>query len=260
MTGWSPETGCDLEQATDRLRQGDLSSRGPAALELQSDLPGRGGPEPDRPDEESPLFAVYKPGRGERSLWDFPDGLYRREVAAYRLSELLGWGLVPPTLLRDDGPFGPGSLQLFVEADYEQHYFTLFDAGGHEDALRTICLFDAVANNADRKSGHVLIGPDGRLWAIDHGLCFHPQPKLRTVIWDFAGDGCPATCSTDLDRLCDLGPDEFAGLLTGAEVHAVAGRARSLLTAGVFPEPWRGPAALSLAARLSDRARGRRLS
>ena len=104
------------------------------------------------------MQAVYKPHQGEQSLWDFPDGLYRREVAAYRLSEALGWGIVPPTVLRKDAPFGPGSLQLFVEADYEQHYFTLLEEGGREDELRVFCAFDVVANNADRKSGHVLVG------------------------------------------------------------------------------------------------------
>ena len=99
---------------------------------------------------------------------------------------------MPPTVLREDGPFGPGSLQLFVEADYEEHYFTLLDEGGHEDFLLAMCAFDVVANNADRKSGHVLKGTDGRLWGIDHGLCFHRQHKLRTVIWDFAGEAVPA--------------------------------------------------------------------
>ena len=94
-----------------------------------------------------------------------------------------------------------------------------------------------MANNADRKSGHVLLGPDGRLWGIDHGLCFHPQPKLRTVIWDFAGERVPRGLLADLDRLCDPSPENFAGLLGGDEVHAMAGRARALLVAGVFPEP-----------------------
>ena len=136
-----------------------------------------------------PVQAVYKPHRGEQSLWDFPDGLYRREVAAYRLSEALGWGLVPPTVLRDDGPFGTGSVQLFLEADYERHYFTLLEDGGREGELEAFCAFDVVANNADRKSGHVLVDADEHLWGIDHGLCFHAQPKLRTVIWDFAERG-----------------------------------------------------------------------
>ena len=116
-------------------------------------------------------MAVYKPARGERPLWDFPPGLYRRELAAYLLSEALGWGLVPPTILRD-GPLGEGSLQLFVPADFEQHYFTLLERPEHHDALQAICLFDLLANNADRKSGHCLLGRGRPLWAIDHGLAF----------------------------------------------------------------------------------------
>ena len=237
MTGWSPETGRDLAETTDRLREGDLSVEGRLPWSSNLTFLAEVGPGSDRPDDDRPLFAVYKPGRGERSLWDFPDGLYRREVAAYELSELLGWGLVPPTLLRDDGPFGPGCVQLFVEADYEQHYFTLLDAGGHEDVLQTICLLDVVANNADRKSGHVLVGPDGRLWAIDHGLCFHRQPKLRTVIWDFAGNRIPSHLRSALERLCDPDTGCFEGLLSEAEVEAVGHRARHLLTTGLFPEP-----------------------
>jgi uncharacterized repeat protein (TIGR03843 family) len=237
VTGWSPETGRDLAETTDRLREGDLRVEGRLPWSSNLTFLVEVGASSDQPDDDRPLFAVYKPGRGERSLWDFPDGLYRREVAAYELSELLGWGLVPPTLLRDDGTFGPGCVQLFVEADYEQHYFTLLDGGGHEDVLQTICLFDVVANNADRKSGHVLVGPDGRLWAIDHGLCFHRQPKLRTVIWDFAGDRIPDRLRSALERLCDPDAERFDGLLSEAEVEAVGHRARHLLTTGVFPEP-----------------------
>jgi hypothetical protein len=240
VTGWSPETGGDLADATGRLREGELTVEGRLPWSSNLTFLVELGPRRDRPEDDRPLSAVYKPGRGERSLWDFPDGLYRREVAAYQLSELLGWGLVPPTLLRDDGPFGPGCVQLFVEADYEQHYFTLLDAGGHEDTLRTICLFDALANNADRKGGHVLAAPSGRLWAIDHGLCFHRQPKLRTVIWDYAGQRVPGPLLADLERLCDLGPGHLSGLLSGAEVDALSNRARTLLTTGVFPEPVEG--------------------
>jgi uncharacterized repeat protein (TIGR03843 family) len=188
-------------------------------------------------DDGDPLHAVYKPASGEQSLWDFPDGLYRREVAAYALSEALGWGLVPPTVARDDGPFGPGSFQLFVEADYEQHYFTLFEQGDDDTELRSICAFDVVANNADRKSGHVLKGPDGRLWGIDHGLCFHCQHKLRTVIWDFADEGVPAALLSDLGRLASDLPDEVARLLSGAEQEALILRSRQLVADGVFPEP-----------------------
>jgi hypothetical protein len=185
------------------------------------------------PDE---LLAVYKPSKGERPLWDFPGGLFRREVAAYVLSETLGWGLVPETVTRDEGPFGPGSVQRFVHEDGESHYFTLRDEPKWHPALMRVCAFDVVANNADRKSGHVLLAED-RLWAIDHGLCFHRQPKLRTVIWDFAGDRIPNRLRSALERLCDPDAGRFDGLLSDAEVEAVGHRARHLLTTGVFPEP-----------------------
>ena len=137
------------------------------------------------------LAGVYKPGRGERPLWDFGDNLWRREVAAYELSASGGWNLVPETVARAEGPLGPGSMQRFVPSHFEQHYFTMLDEEKHYDELRTICAFDVVANNADRKSGHCLAGEDGVIWAIDNGLCFHRDPKLRTVIWEFAGDDLP---------------------------------------------------------------------
>ncbi len=136
--------------------------------------------------------AVYKPRRGERPLWDFPDGLFKREVAAYELSEALGWDIVPLTVLRSEGPLGEGSLQLFVPADFEQHYFTLYEDEQHHDRLRTICAFDLLANNTDRKSGHCLLGEDGQIYAIDNGLSFHHEFKLRTVIWEFGGEPIPA--------------------------------------------------------------------
>ena len=126
-------------------------------------------------------LAVYKPRKGERRLWDFPPGLWKRELAAYLLSEALGWGLVPLTAPRE-GPHGEGSLQLFIHADFEQHYFTLLDDAAHHDALRRICLFDLLTNNADRKSGHCLLGPEGQIFAIDNGLTFNADEKLRTVI------------------------------------------------------------------------------
>ena len=125
-------------------------------------------------------LAVYKPRKGERRLWDFAPGLWKREVAAYLLSETLGWGLVPLTVPRE-GPHGEGSLQLFIHADFEQHYFSLLEDATHHDTLRRICLFDLLANNADRKSGHCLLRPDGRIFAIDNGLVLHVDPKLRTV-------------------------------------------------------------------------------
>jgi len=183
------------------------------------------------------LAAVYKPGRGERQLWDFPDCIYRREVAAYQLSELLGWGVVPETVERDDAPFGPGSLQRFVPADFEEHHFTLVEEPRHREQLQTICAFDVVANNADRKSGHCLLGEDGRIWAIDNGLCFHVEPKLRTVIWEFAGRPVPARLLDDLGKLGEKLDSALGSLLSSREVAAIRRRAAGLVSAGRFPVP-----------------------
>jgi uncharacterized repeat protein (TIGR03843 family) len=181
-------------------------------------------------------LGVYKPQRGERPLWDFPRGLHRREVAAYQLSETLGFGLVPPTLARD-GPYGPGSLQMFVDADFEEHYFTLRERPEQRAALTRLCAFDLVANNADRKSGHCLLGRDGRLYAIDNGLCFHAEPKLRTVVWDFAGEPVPDEVRTAARRLAAEGlPGPLAELLGPEERGALLVRARALGAAQRFPQ------------------------
>ena len=146
-------------------------------------------------------LAVYKPRRGERPLWDFARGtLCQREVAAYLLNAALGWNLVPPTVLRD-GPYGIGSVQLFIDADQEAHLFTMQKEGGFESAIEQLAVFDVLANNADRKSGHCLKGNDGRLWAIDHGICFHAEPKLRTVLWDYAGKPLRPDILADLRAL-----------------------------------------------------------
>lgn len=179
--------------------------------------------------------AVYKPEQGERPLWDFPPGLYRREIAAYLLSEALGWGLVPPTA-PCDGPYGEGSLQLFVPADFSQHYFTLLEQPEHREALQRICLFDLVINNADRKSGHCLLVPDDRVYGIDHGLTFHAEPKLRTVIWDFGEEPIAPALLEDLRRTLESGvPPALAALLDADEQRALRRRARGLLRAGQFP-------------------------
>jgi uncharacterized repeat protein (TIGR03843 family) len=180
--------------------------------------------------------AVYKPRRGERPLWDFPSGLDHREVAAYELSEALGWGIVPVTVLRDDGPLGPGSMQQFVPADFEQHYFTLYEDDTRHPELRRICAFDLVGNNTDRKSGHCLLGLDGRIWAIDNGLMFHHEPKLRTVIWEFGGEQVSPELLDDLCRLCaDELPPTLAELLDPFERDAVLARAAHLVTTARFP-------------------------
>ncbi len=182
-------------------------------------------------------LAVYKPARGERSLWDFPEGLHRREVAAFALSEALGWGLVPVTVARDDGPFGPGSVQRFVPEDGTSHYFTLRQDERWHPTLMAIAAFDAVANNADRKSGHVLLAED-RLWAIDNGLSFHVEPKLRTVIWDFAGEPVPPTLLADVARLAGEGlPAALDRLLGPGEREALGRRAADLVSAGTLPVP-----------------------
>jgi uncharacterized repeat protein (TIGR03843 family) len=186
-------------------------------------------------DEET--AAVYKPQAGERHLWDFPPGIYKREIAAYELSELLGWGLVPETVERVDGPMGPGSLQRFVSADFSEHHFTLVEAERHHERLRYVCAFDVLANNADRKSGHCLLDEDGVIWAIDNGLCFHPQPKLRTVIWEFAAEPLPEALLADVDGLCTRLPGPLARWLSPPELDALTRRAARLLATGRFPVP-----------------------
>ena len=186
--------------------------------------------------EGARALAVYKPAQGERPLWDFPSGLFTRELAAYLLSEALGWGLVPPTVARDDGPYGAGALQLFVHADFEQHYFTLREDPAHHERLRRVCLFDLVANNADRKSGHCLTGPDGVIWAIDNGLCFHAEPKLRTVMWDFGGEPIPGGLLDDLRRPVRAGlPAPLVALLRPDEREALTARVRAVVKHGRFP-------------------------
>jgi len=133
-------------------------------------------------DEVEQCQAIYKPLKGEQPLWDFEPGLFRREVAAYELSEALGFDLVPPTVVRD-GPFGEGSVQWFIEANPELHYFTFIeDHPETHDQLRLMAIFDIVANNTDRKGGHVLLDSNGHIWGIDHGVCFSADFKLRTVI------------------------------------------------------------------------------
>ena len=184
------------------------------------------------------LPAIYKPHRGERPLWDFPDGLHLREVAAYRLSEALRWGVVPETVARGDGPLGPGSLQRFVPADFAQHYFTMLERPELLGALRTICAFDLVANNADRKGGHCLLDEGGRVWGIDNGLCFHVEPGLRTVIWEFAGEPIPEPLLDDLARFAAATGDAGLGdLLHPEEVAATRRRAAAVVRLRRFPDP-----------------------
>jgi uncharacterized repeat protein (TIGR03843 family) len=187
------------------------------------------------------MVAVYKPRRAERPLWDFPDGLYQREVAAYELAEALGWHFVPETVARPDGPLGAGSLQRFVDADFEQHYFTLLEVEAHRRVLKRMATFDVIANNADRKGGHCLLDASGDLWGIDHGLCFHTQPKLRTVIWDFAGELLTSSDRGDLERLASAGlPASLVAWLHPEEQGALQARIERILRLGRLPEPRHG--------------------
>ncbi len=179
--------------------------------------------------------AIYKPLRGERPLWDFEPGLHRREVAAYHLSEALGFDLVPPTVLRD-GPFGEGSMQWFVNVDHRQHYFTIHEERQDlYDKLREVAVFDLLANNTDRKSGHVLIDGDDHIWGIDHGLCFAADFKLRTVVWEFGGEQIGADLIKVVRPLTLAIPLEVATLLDDEEVAALQERAQWVTTNPVFP-------------------------
>ena len=186
-------------------------------------------------------LAIYKPRRGERPLWDFSHGtLYLREIAAYVVSRALGWPLIPPTVSRD-GPYGPGALQLYIDADPEANYFT-FSEEWLPDLL-PVALFDILSNNADRKGGHLLLDRSDRIWAIDNGLTFHPEPKLRTVIWDFAGVPIPEEYLADLCSLQESLAHEselrqtLSDLLTEEEIAALQARLKALLESTVFPYP-----------------------
>ena len=184
------------------------------------------------------VHAVYKPVKGERPLWDFPHGtLARREVAAFELSAAAGWDLVPTTVLREDAPLGPGSLQLFVPHDPERHFF-VFESEGRDAELMVFALFDAVINNADRKAGHVIEDGNGRLWAVDHGVTFHAEPKLRTVVWAFAEAGIPKSLVADLGDLERwLAGGGLADLLAQDEIAAARSRVEGLLADPRFPAP-----------------------
>jgi hypothetical protein len=195
---------------------------------------------------QSSILAVYKPQRGERPLWDFPDGtLCYREVAAYVVSEALKWDIVPPTVLRD-GLRGVGSVQLYVNSKPEVNYFSLDER--FADQLKRFAAFDYIINNADRKGGHCLLDAQNHLWGIDHGIGFHTSPKLRTVIWDFAGQPVPEPILRDLQRLCAEVEDprnctrsELDKLLAQAEVQALLVRLRRLLQRREYPRPGPGP-------------------
>ena len=186
-------------------------------------------------------LAIYKPVRGERPLWDFPSGLARREVAAYELSTALGWDVVPPTVLRD-GPHGEGSVQRFIDADFSEHYFTLREDGTHDDAFRRLCAFDLVANSADRKGGHCLIDAEGHIWAIDNGLSFHQEFKVRTVIWDYAGERLPDDVAADLQALVDTRSARTAAPSSSTPSNATPSSPGPAPSSGPGPSPTTTPA------------------
>jgi hypothetical protein len=200
------------------------------------------------PGDASPLaglgpgfYAVWKPTAGERPLFDFPMGtLTRREVAAYRLSEAAGWAIVPPTVLRE-GPFGEGMLQRWIEVDPEADVVAMLT--GDDPRLRRIALFDAVTNNTDRKGGHLLPVPGGHLYAVDHGVTFSEQPKLRTILWAWEGQPFEAEERATLERLAAAlaaGATldrELRELLFEPEVDATRARLAALLAEGLFPGP-----------------------
>jgi hypothetical protein len=227
----------ELSAASEALRRGELDVLGRMAWSSNATFLATASL------DGLELPVVYKPERGERPLWDFPHGtLARREVAAYELSVGLGWDLVPETVLRD-GPLGAGMVQRFVDHDPDDHYFTLLET--HADDFRRFAAFDVLANNADRKGGHCLRArDDGHIWGIDHGLTFNVSDKLRTVIWDFAGERVPDDIVATLRCVLDLlrGPlgDTLGELLAPAEVDAVEDRTLALLRAGVFPSPDEG--------------------
>jgi uncharacterized repeat protein (TIGR03843 family) len=187
-------------------------------------------------ERDASLHAVYKPRAGERPLWDFPPGtLWQREAAAFEVSAFLGWGLVPPTVAREDAPMGPGSVQQFIPHDPERHYFVLLEERSCHPSLARMALFDLLVNNADRKASHVLAAdePGGEaIVGCDHGLTFHTEPKLRTVIWELGGTPLEQGWRADLARLAaELGRDDaplrgrLGALLRPAEVDALAHRA-----------------------------------
>ncbi len=195
--------------------------------------------------DDGEIPAIYKPARGEQPLWDFPHGsLADREVATYLTSQALGWELVPPTVLRKDAPAGPGSMQLYIDVDPNRHYFTFNQE--EKERLRPTVLFDAIINNADRKSGHILLGEDDHIWLIDHGLCFHDEEKLRTVVWDFAGEPIPGELLECMGLLRDQMEsqndfhDDLSHLLSRTELIKFRERIDRILRSPTFPSPGPG--------------------
>lgn len=232
-----PTAAADHLAAADVTLLGRMPNASNATFLVRLDPAGVELPERED-DRDAPLgLAIYKPLRGERPLWDFPPGLHRREVAAYRLSHAAGLHVVPPTVLRSDVPLGEGSLQWFVNADFAEHFFSLFEERpGLHDQLRALAVFDVIANNTDRKSGHCLFEPaTDHVWGIDNGLCFSEDARLRTVIWNFAGEPIGDRLRAVAAAIADEVPADVAELLDDAEIEAMQERADELVDEGTYP-------------------------
>ncbi len=235
---WQADRPIPTDEALALLETGELAVRGRLVEASNATLWCEVRPVGARRSADPAAHAVYKPVRGERPLDDFPEGsLAGREVAAWELSAALGWRVVPPTILRD-GPHGEGALQLWIETDEEEDVFLAILA--RDPRLRPIALFDLIANNADRKGGHLLPAA-GEFHGCDHGICFASEPKIRTVLWAWQGERLSAAERRDLERLAGEldGPlgERLAALLTPDEVAATAARTEALLRAGRFPPP-----------------------
>ncbi len=233
--GWEDDRDRDAAGLPRGLKSRGASRGDPAS----TGGPVRGSAEDDRDRDAAGLprglKAVYKPLAGERPLWDFPEGLYRREIAAYELSVALGWDCIPATVERD-ADLGVGSVQRFVECDFSRHYFVLRDEGRHDDQLLRMGVFDLLANNTDRKGGHVLVDAGEHVWGIDNGLCFSTEARLRTVIWDFAGERIPDHLMDAVVGLLDDGlPSALTDLLLDEECEHLLRRCRVVRSAAQMP-------------------------
>jgi uncharacterized repeat protein (TIGR03843 family) len=227
-------TGLDRDATLRLLERGTLAVRGRIVTASNASFLGTVS------DGAASATCVYKPVRGERPLEDFPDGtLWKRERAAYLVSDASGWDIVPPTVTRADGPFGEGMAQLWIDVDADADVWKMVNEP--DERLRRIALFDAAVNNADRKGGHLLPTPGGHVYGVDHGICFAAEPKLRTILWDWRGE--PIT-PAELEVLRSLrakleGPlcEALQRLISDAEMRALNARLDRLIRTKVFPQP-----------------------
>ena len=224
------------EKVLDTLQEGEITLQGQFVLGYNYTFLVEVG------DNDFSQKAVYKPDKGQQPIWDFPEyNLSRREVAAYHVSDYLEWDLVPATVLRKTGPHGSGSLQLYIDHDPNQHYFTFYE--NTRSRLQSTALLDILINNADRKGGHILLDSSNKIWLIDHGLCFHEEEKIRTVIWDFAGQPIPNKLLADLKKFEQALETQgtvlkfLSRLISEPEISSLRYRCQQLITAPIFPPP-----------------------